>query len=165
MTNTNVQEILGPLVVDGITAFDEHQYKRALSLFRKAARRGDEIAANYLGIIYSDGSGVKRNSRKAIYWYRKASRRGSISAKSNLGIEYSQLGCRAKALLWFRRAATLGLGEAWIEVAKLYAKNPRTRWRCMDALNNALADRFLTEAGREEAKRLRRALSTQTASD
>lgn len=158
MKTENAQEALDRLVVDGITAYDRHRYERALFLFRKAARRGDETAANYLGIIYSDGTGVKRNSRKAIYWYRKASRRGDTAAKCNLGIEYSQLGCLGKALLWFRRAATLGFGEAWIEVAKIYAKNPRTRWRCMNALNNALADRFLTEAGREEAECLVRAL-------
>lgn len=139
-------------------ALDARQYRRAFLLFGRAARLGHESAANNLGVMYSDGKGTKRDALKAIYWYRKAARKGDIAAISNLGIEYALLGNRMKALTWLGRAARRGDGDAWLEIAKIYAKESRTRWRYLDALESALASSSITKAGHEEAKCLMRAL-------
>ena len=50
----------------------------------KAAERGDPDAQNYLGWMYSHGSGVRRNKVEAIKWYRKAAEQGDSEAKQAL---------------------------------------------------------------------------------
>lgn len=157
---TTIREVhaVDQLVEKAIVAYDAKRYGRALLLFTKAARLGDECAANYLGVMYSDGRGIERDPQEAIYWYRKAVRKGDTAAISNLGVEYRLLGNHLKALTWFRRAARRGDGDAWLEIAKIYAKNSRLRWRCLNALESAIASSSITRAGREEAQCLMRAL-------
>jgi len=50
----------------------------------KAAEQGDPDAQNYLGWMYSHGSGVRRNKVEAIKWYRKAAEQGDSEAKRAL---------------------------------------------------------------------------------
>ena len=50
----------------------------------KAAEQGDPDAQNYLGWMYSHGSGVRSNKVEAIKWYRKAAEQGDSEAKQAL---------------------------------------------------------------------------------
>ena len=50
----------------------------------KAAEQGDPDAQNYLGWMYSHGSGVRINKVEAIKWYRKAAEQWDSEAKQAL---------------------------------------------------------------------------------
>ena len=50
--------------------------KKAIELYTKAADSGFPIAQFYLGKIYENGWGVKKNSKEARKWYEKAERQG-----------------------------------------------------------------------------------------
>mgnify|MGYP001233149072 FL=1 len=50
----------------------------------KAAERGDVDAQNFLGWMYSQGSGVRKSKVEAIKWYRKAAQQGDSDAKQAL---------------------------------------------------------------------------------
>ena len=50
----------------------------------KAAERGDVDAQNFLGWMYSQGSGVRKSKAEAIKWYRKAAQQGDSDAKQAL---------------------------------------------------------------------------------
>ena len=50
----------------------------------KAAEQGDPDAQNYLGWMYSHGSGVRRNKVEAVKWYRRAAEQGDSEAKRAL---------------------------------------------------------------------------------
>ena len=50
----------------------------------KAAEQGDTDAQNYLGWMYSHGSGVPENKVEAVKWYRKAAEQGDSDAKRAL---------------------------------------------------------------------------------
>jgi len=50
----------------------------------KAAEQGDADAQNYLGWMYSHGSGVPENKVEAVKWYRKAAEQGDSDAKQAL---------------------------------------------------------------------------------
>ena len=50
----------------------------------KAAEQGDADAQNFLGWMYSHGSGVRKSKAEAIKWYRKAAEQGDSEAKQAL---------------------------------------------------------------------------------
>jgi hypothetical protein len=52
-------------------------YKQAVTWFRKAAERGDEMAQHNLGAIYSRGEGVPQDFVKSYAWYSVAAANGS----------------------------------------------------------------------------------------
>jgi soluble lytic murein transglycosylase-like protein len=58
-------------------------YRRALTLYCEAARRGDPRAYYGLGWMYLNGRGVARNDATAVMWLRKAADR-NIAQAANL---------------------------------------------------------------------------------
>ncbi len=50
----------------------------------KAAEKGDSDAQNFLGWMYSHGSGVRKSKVEAIKWYSKAAKQGDSDAKQAL---------------------------------------------------------------------------------
>ena len=52
------------------------------------AEQGDAIAQYNLGVIYSNGKGVKKSYKKAAFWLIKAAEQGNTDAQNNLGISY-----------------------------------------------------------------------------
>ena len=44
--------------------------------YTKAAEQGDQKAQYYLGEMYQDGKGVKKNGNKALEWWEKSARQG-----------------------------------------------------------------------------------------
>lgn len=73
------------------------------------AEQGDAIAQARLGVIYSQGKGVRQDYSKAFYWYQKSADQGLSGAQVTLGISYHKgEGVRqdySKALYWLRKAA------------------------------------------------------------
>ena len=59
--------------------------RRAMALYRRAARGGDADAQVALAYNLLNGIGVRPNRRAALRWYRKAARAGHLSAHFSLG--------------------------------------------------------------------------------
>jgi uncharacterized protein len=70
-----------------------HDAKKAVSLYRKAARTGQpgcEAADLYLGMAYNEGKGVRKNKQLAIKHFQIAAKAGSKPAQQFLS-EYKKL--------------------------------------------------------------------------
>ncbi|HEX9024664.1 MAG TPA: tetratricopeptide repeat protein, partial [Geobacteraceae bacterium] len=61
----------------------------AVGWYRKAAEQGQIDAQFSLGVMYFNGSGVKRDYAEAARWYRKAAEQGHVEAQNMLGHIYS----------------------------------------------------------------------------
>gem|GEM_PF-6169151 len=62
---------------------------KAVSLYRLAAEKGNELAQQRLGEAYDDGElGLGRNDAEALYWYRLAAAHPVNSVKVRLGAMY-----------------------------------------------------------------------------
>jgi len=70
---------------------EEDEWKRnigAISLFKKAGKRGHRHAQFMTGKMYSEGKGLKQNYEEALFWFRKAAEQGSPDAQFNIGVMY-----------------------------------------------------------------------------
>lgn len=55
---------------------------------RLKAERGDSKAQSRLGLMYSNGQGVKKDPSEAIKWFRRAAEQGNAEAECSLGLLY-----------------------------------------------------------------------------
>jgi hypothetical protein len=98
--------------------------KRAMQLFRTAAKAGLPDAQFAVGLCYDKGEGVPQSFAQAIYWYQKAADQGSASALTNLGVLYATgLGAAkdpSRAFQLFSAAAESGSPRALTNLAYLY---------------------------------------------
>ena len=69
---------------DGQEAETKRDMLREVAMTLKAAEQGDADAQNYLGWMYSHGSGVCKNKVEAVKWYRKVAEQGDSDAKRAL---------------------------------------------------------------------------------
>lgn len=99
---------------EAVAAFDAGQYQLARDSFEILAKSGDCDAQTLLGIMYSEGRGIERDSQQARYWLTRAAHKGCHEAQFLLGLSY--LGSYGdawqndpgKARIWLRRAAHNG---------------------------------------------------------
>lgn len=77
-----------PNSANSITAVHPKSYRVAYQRFYDRAMRGDSVAQNNLGQMYSDGRGVERDNAEAIKWFTLAARQGNSDAEINLGVAY-----------------------------------------------------------------------------
>jgi TPR repeat protein len=114
----------GPLE-DGIDAYKEGDFVKALQIWRPLADGGNVEAQYRLGIMYAEGKGVAPDDGEAAVWFERAAERGNAAAQYNLGVSYSEaIGVRkdnAAAAKWFRRAADQGFAYAQLNLGLLYA--------------------------------------------
>ena len=114
----------GPLD-DGIAAYHDKDYAKAVALWRPLAESGDRAAEYYLGTLYAEGNGVAHDDATAFMWFQRAASQGHAAAQYNVGASYaSGTGVdksSADAAKWFRRAADQGMVFAQINLALLYA--------------------------------------------
>ena len=111
------------LIVEGkIVAESPDQLFRLVS---PHAQRGNALAQNYLGWMYSGGRGVTRNEAEAVNWYRKSAEQGHETAQFNLGFMYENgRGVTrniTEATKWYRRAAEQGNTSAREALTRLGA--------------------------------------------
>ena len=101
---------------DGVAAYRQEDYARALRLIRPLAQDGNASAQALLGLMYALGQGVQQDYAAALGWYRKAADQGLASAQCDLGTMYERgLGVNqdyAAALTWYRKAAEQGYADA-----------------------------------------------------
>ena len=60
------------------------------ALYQKAADQGHAVAQYILGLMYSEGEGVKQDYFKAVALFQKAADQGHVAAQYDLGFMYSE---------------------------------------------------------------------------
>ena len=88
----------------------------ALKLFTGLAEAGNGMAQYWLGDMYENGLGVKRDIPIALGWYEKAAGKGIVQAETRLGEIYltgqETIQDFTKARKWLQTAAAQGAGKA-----------------------------------------------------
>jgi len=109
---------------EGLTALEEGNYAKAVSLFTPLAEDGNFKAQFNLGLCYHKGKGGLNDPQRAAMWYRLAAGKGDPRAQYNLGLmymkgagvgeDYSQAG------RWFLQAAQQGYARAQYNLSIMY---------------------------------------------
>jgi TPR repeat protein len=119
-----VSALAGPLE-DGMVAYQEKDYLKAIQLWRPLAQAGNAEAQYRLGVMYAEGRGVAPNDAEAALWFERAAEQGEPMAQYNIGASYAEgSGVHkdmATAAKWFRRAADQGVALAQLNLGLLYA--------------------------------------------
>ena len=98
----------------------------AVETLVRVADSGNVDAMNLLGVLYTTGTEVPRDTTMALYWFQKAIDGGSADAMDNLATMYLVgIGLSrdpANALRWFQRSAARGNVHASYSVAVMAEK-------------------------------------------
>jgi TPR repeat protein len=118
------------LAAQGLMLLEQGRQVEAHTLFAQAAQRGDPIGQYGLGVLYDQGLGVTRDSKKSAQWFGKAARQGNAAAQFNLGNAY--LNGRgvsrdtARTEYWWRQAAAQGYAKAQYNLGSLLISDGKT---------------------------------------
>ena len=99
---------LSATVRSGIEAWQNGDPAKAVAIWRALADKGDQDAAFNLGQAYRLGRGVPADSGQAKKWFERAAKAGHLDAQVSLGLLLFDIGDRATALNWLKRAADRG---------------------------------------------------------
>jgi TPR repeat protein len=109
---------------DGLDAYQQKDYAKAIQLWRPLAEKGDPSAQFRLGTLYLEGKGVAADDVEAAKWFLLAANQGEPTAQYNLGASYAEgTGVKqddAEAARWFRRAADQGMVYAQLNIGIMY---------------------------------------------
>jgi TPR repeat protein len=153
---TNASE----LFESGDAAEDAGEFGRALLCFEQGAALGCNDCLERLALMYDVGKGVQISKTFAMRCYQKSWRRGGNPA-NNIAILYREQGDLKAMVRWYKRAIERGHEDARVELAKCYSNGDGVRRSAGLAklhLRVAIKAYYITEAGREEAASLLRAL-------
>lgn len=92
-------------VRDGIEAWQQADYSRAVAIWRPLAEKGNADAQFDLGEAYRLGRGVTLNIGAATTWFERAARQGHVDGQRILGLLLFQNGNRTAGLKWLKMAA------------------------------------------------------------
>lgn len=111
--NGFAQLIMGDIYRDGIDALNVSQDSaKSFGWYQKAANQDFMSAQHNLGVMYSNGHGVRQDYAKAFEWFQKAANQGDTDAQYSLGVMYSNgRGVRQdyiEAKEWFGKACDNG---------------------------------------------------------
>lgn len=79
--------LAGPLE-EGVKAYQDKEYARAMEILIPLARENDTTAQFYVGTMYGKGEGHSQNLEVAAHWFTKASHLGHPSSQLYLGTMY-----------------------------------------------------------------------------
>jgi TPR repeat protein len=94
--------------------------EKAFGCLLRAARLGHSGSQLNVGHFYSSGQGTGQSAKRAAYWYRRAYKNGNSGGAFSLAVDKRNAGNVRGAVSWFRKAAAMGDGDAYIELAKIY---------------------------------------------
>lgn len=140
--------------------YEQEDFAGAFDLFLDAANLGDDGAQNYVGYMYDQGVGRDKDKQKALYWYKRAFRRSKHPAwAGNIALSYAEQGQSRRAIYWWRKAISLGDGDAALELAKFLIKAGRGKASnqvgdLLKAAAKCHAGLEITPDGQEEARGL-----------
>lgn len=102
---------------DGVKAYHNKDYTKAIEIFKKLADKGDLKSINSLGVMYEQGTGVLLNYSTAAEWYKKGADLGFSESQNNLGRLYMNgFGVpqdNKKAIRYFLKAVDQDLPAAY----------------------------------------------------
>ena len=129
---------------------------KAAQWFRRAAEHGSAAAQNTLGVMLSNGDGVRRNVDQALFWLKKAYRSGNSCVAQNIAITYRENGDLKAAVKWFRKAASAGEGDgdALVELGIHYYWGKGVRkdaTAAVDCFRRATISKNICGFGRDDA--------------
>lgn len=107
-----------------------------------------------MGVLLSNGDGIRKNVNEAFLWLRKAFHAGNSCAAHNIAITYRQIGDLRRAVKWFGKAADAGDDDALIQLGIHYywgkgiRRNTKQAVRCF---RMATQGKNISEAGRDDA--------------
>ena len=105
-------------------AFESMESEAAESSCRELADAGDPTAQYALGIVHTNGFGVRLDYGEATSWYEKAASQGHADAQAELGIHYRRgMGLPldiAKGVKLMEQAAEKGSTSALLYLADVY---------------------------------------------
>jgi uncharacterized protein len=141
-------------------------FRAAFQCMLAAAEAGDGGSQLNLGNFFSNGTGVRKDLKKAAFWYRKSynNLNGGIrssSAAVNLGINFRNSGNVKAALVWFERARALQDGSACLELARIHLTRKGGRRKAVVLLNEVLElnRNYSSDADKEIAEEMLKVLS------
>jgi TPR repeat protein len=105
---------------EGVAYFNRYDFRHSIVILTSLAEQGNARAQVLLGIIHSEGKGVKKDPVKARLWYRLAAEQGDTAGQFMLGLTYLDETDQSNASAWIRRAARGGNSVAQRFLAKSY---------------------------------------------
>jgi hypothetical protein len=75
----------------GMGKFENEQYEDAFELFNKSCAGGDATGCAFLGVLYENGQGTRKNIVKARRYYKDACSQGAAEGCNGLGLTYSDI--------------------------------------------------------------------------
>jgi len=148
----------------GLDAYLDGDYDKAMALWRPAAQEGDPVAAFNVGVLHARGLGVEADPAEAMKWYRQAALDGYANAQFNLGAAYyngegTDINI-SQAVSWWQKAAEQDHPEALYNLAALYrdgrfverdVERARSLFERAAAAGDARAEQALAELGGGDA--------------
>lgn len=117
--------LLQPVHPTGVVKEYPGYTSESLDLLKKA-HDGDSAAQFKIGLRYSNGKGVPKDSKEAVSWYLKSAEQGEPAAMNNLALKYKSGDGVAKniteAFKWCLKSANKGFGIAQFNLADFYEK-------------------------------------------
>ena len=111
------------------------------------AEKGDVEAQLRLGALYTSGTGVAKDLKKAAKWHRKAAEQGLPRAQYQLGMDYADgegvKPDQVEATKWFHKAAEQGMVEAQLAMGLSFANGSGV------SVNGAEAVRWFRKASEQ----------------
>ena len=109
---------------EALASMQTGDFDKAVSEIQLIATNGDAEAQYYLGAMYNDGKGVKKNYTDAAYWFTKSAEQGYSIAQYNLAMYYLHgLGVEKnaeKTIYWHKKSAENGFAYAQSKLAEKY---------------------------------------------
>lgn len=107
--------------------YDAGDFSTALELFSQLSELGDSSSQNYLGIMYGEGQGVKKDDVKSLFYHKLAARTSKSPFDwNNVARQYEIMGNRRRALYWWNKANAAGDKGAALQLAKRLLQNQRS---------------------------------------
>lgn len=104
---------------------DEGNFKDAVPWLTKSAQKNNAKSMRLLGIIYSNGLGVKQDDNIALEWYRKGAKLNDMTSLYMLGYAYDKgwgnlAPDKKQAIYWYKKAVEQNSNEARVNLSILY---------------------------------------------
>ncbi len=111
----------------GLAAYNDGDYRQALSIWRPLADAGHALAQYNLGVAYARGLSIERDMLVATYWWERAALQGNRDASYNLGLVYARGDSKIapdlkRAAHWWQQAAIHGDAVAQFNLGMMYAR-------------------------------------------
>lgn len=117
---------MGIVIADSL--YDIKSYKKALRIYEAAIKvePDNSYIQHKIAVMYFNGEGVLKDSKKAIPWFEKAANRGDVPPQVHLGYIYFEgngtLINFKKAFYWFEKAAKQGSNIAQSFLGIMYSE-------------------------------------------